>query len=62
MQLLRTQEAAKRLGLHAASIRRLAARGEIPHLQAGGWRLFEARQIESLRRKRLQKQNGREVK
>ena len=52
MRLLRTQEAAERLGLHPASVRRLAAHGVIPYVQAGGWRLFEARAIEALRRKR----------
>ena len=52
MRLLRTQEVAERLGLHPASVRRLAARGEIPYVKAGGWRLFEARAVEALRRKR----------
>jgi len=52
MRLLRTQEVAKRLGLHPASVRRLAARGAIPYVQAGGWRLFEARAVEALRRRR----------
>jgi excisionase family DNA binding protein len=52
MRLLRTQEVAGRLGLHPASVRRLATQGEIPYVQAGGWRLFEARAVEVLRRKR----------
>lgn len=52
MRLLRTQEVAERLGLHPASVRRLAAQGEIPYVQAGGWRLFEARAVDVLRRKR----------
>jgi excisionase family DNA binding protein len=61
MQFLRTQEVARRLQLSPASIRRLAARGEISHVKAGGWRLFEARQIEALRRRRLT-QKGKRVK
>jgi len=52
MRLLRTQQVAERLGLHPASVRRLAAQGEIPYVQAGGWRLFEARAVEALRRRR----------
>ncbi len=52
MRLLRTQEAAERLGLHPASVRRLAAQGVIPHLKVGGWRLFDARTIEEMRRER----------
>ena len=52
MRLLRTQDAAKRLGLHPASVRRLAAQGMIPHFKVGGWRLFDARTIEGLRRER----------
>ena len=59
MQFLRTQEVAKRLELHPASVRRLAARGEIPHIKAGGWRLFEARVIEALRRKRAKRRGKR---
>jgi len=55
MRLLRTQEVAERLGLHPASVRRLAAQGEIPYVQAGGWRLFEARAVEALRRKRAER-------
>jgi len=52
MRLLRTQEAAERLGLHPASVRRLAAQGAIPHFKVGGWRLFDAQTIEGLRRER----------
>jgi excisionase family DNA binding protein len=55
MRLLRTQQVAERLGLHPASVRRLAAQGEIPYVQAGGWRLFEARAVEALRRKRAER-------
>ena len=55
MRLLRTQEAAERLGLHPASVRRLAAQGVIPHFKVGGWRLFDARTIEGLRSERRAK-------
>jgi excisionase family DNA binding protein len=57
MRLLRTQEAAERLGLHPASVRRLAAQGVIPHFKVGGWRLFDARTIEGLRRERSAKRS-----
>jgi len=53
MRFYQTHEVAKRLGMHPASIRRLAAQGAIAHQKAGGWRLFEAREIEALRRRRL---------
>jgi len=52
MRLLRTQEVAKRLRLHPASVRRLSAQGVIPHVKVGGWRVFDARVVESLRRER----------
>jgi DNA-binding transcriptional MerR regulator len=58
MEMLRTGQVSERLGLHPASVRRLAARGEIPHRQAGGWRIFDARQVEGLRRRRLGKRSA----
>jgi len=62
MRLLRTQEVAKRLRPHPASVRRLAAQGVIPHFKVGGWRLFDARVVESLRRERGTRSGKRDLR